>query len=93
MAIACEACGEPVHEQVVVCPHCGERSGVAADVLATQQSLALLATDARPPVDSAIEALVGALGTAVDSALDWLDGDGESELPRAIARERPPRTR
>ena len=34
MSVPCEACGKPVHEQAVKCPHCGELSGVPVDPVA-----------------------------------------------------------
>lgn len=34
MAIPCNMCGNPVHEQSVKCPHCGEATGVPVDPLA-----------------------------------------------------------
>ncbi|MEO8552379.1 MAG: hypothetical protein ABI678_20520, partial [Kofleriaceae bacterium] len=45
MAIPCEKCSEPVHEQIVICPHCGEPTGVRLDcgiAGATQAQAAML---------------------------------------------------
>lgn len=35
MAIPCNACSKPVYPQAVVCPHCGEPTGVVADTTLT----------------------------------------------------------
>jgi hypothetical protein len=37
MALPCEACGKPVHETAVDCPHCGESTGVPADPIAEHE--------------------------------------------------------
>jgi hypothetical protein len=37
VAIPCEKCGQPVHEQVVICPHCGDASGVPTDPIAVAE--------------------------------------------------------
>lgn len=92
MAIPCEMCGKPVHEQTVVCPHCGDRTGNPADPEAArriEEMPALAATEATPPVASAI---IDVLGSAVDAALGLLAGEPETKLPRAVARETPSRS-
>lgn len=37
MAIPCQTCGDPVHEQTVICPHCGKPTGVARDPVAAAE--------------------------------------------------------
>lgn len=37
VAIPCNACSKPVHSQAVICPHCGEPTGVAADPTLTAE--------------------------------------------------------
>ena len=97
MAIPCEACSRPVHEQAVVCPHCGDHTGVPADPDAAVLVAALPAVPeavTAPPstpeeaVASVIAPIVEAIGVAVGSALELLGGEPESPLPRAVARER-----
>ena len=37
MAIPCGACSSPVHDRAVVCPHCGEATGVDVDPTLTHE--------------------------------------------------------
>ncbi|CAN5604655.1 hypothetical protein BH11MYX1_BH11MYX1_08040 [soil metagenome] len=104
MAIACETCTQPVHEDVVVCPHCGGPSGATPDL--TPLEAAELASD-RPPGSlpmfgvedlgsgfsilesgAAVVELGYELVSAVIAAADVL-GDHDPPLPTAIARVRP----
>ena len=48
MAIPCEKCREPVHEQIVICPHCGEPTGVPTDPIAVATIELLLESEAKP---------------------------------------------
>jgi hypothetical protein len=48
VAIPCEKCREPVHEQVVICPHCGQPTGVPTDPIAVATIEILIASDAKP---------------------------------------------
>jgi hypothetical protein len=99
VAIACEACGNKVHEQSVVCPHCGGHTGVTADPRAVAaiarakplvpravpDPLPVLATPA--PTDTfAAAAAVGA--ALVGAAIDALGRQRDEPVPRAIARRR-----
>lgn len=54
MAIPCNACSEPIHPQVVICPHCGEHTGVAADTTLTAQEAAATVELARIKSDTYI---------------------------------------
>lgn len=49
MAIDCNACGKPVHETVVTCPHCGEATGVPIDPIAEIEVSLLPALPPPPP--------------------------------------------
>jgi len=40
VAIPCGACSKPVHEHAVLCPHCGEHTGVNADARLTAEEAA-----------------------------------------------------
>jgi hypothetical protein len=80
VAIPCEACGEPVHEQAVKCPHCGDFSGVPVDPIAAAE----IATQPilKPEIDPAF-----AFGEAVIGVVDAVTSHPDNaELPRAVAR-------
>lgn len=40
VAIPCNACSKPVHPRAVICPHCGDHTGVAADPRLTAEEAA-----------------------------------------------------
>ncbi len=48
MAIACDQCQRPVHEQTVVCPHCGGPSGVPRDPIALAEVSVMLELEGVP---------------------------------------------
>jgi hypothetical protein len=84
VAIPCDVCGEPVHEQAVKCPHCGDFTGVPVDPIAAAE----IATQpiVKPEVDLHV-----AFGETVVSIVDAVtssepDVRADAELPRAIAR-------
>jgi hypothetical protein len=101
MAIPCASCGNPVHEQVVVCPHCAYDTGVPADPIAETEIATLPELPAPEPTEHLVDGnrrLVEPLGRAVAtgvakvvSAFDRVvDDDADhGPLPRAIAREKP----
>jgi len=99
MAIPCDACGEPVHEQVVVCPHCAGPTGVPIDPIAKATIETLPALEPPPPDEDVQAAQILSTSTGPNPIVSGLarllasDGDGDSEpdsepLPRAIARRR-----
>lgn len=110
MAIPCEACAQPVEDQVVTCPHCGGATGVQPDPRAVLEvemikAAKLPAPTPAPAIDVPIDQpdigdgglfdLVDAVVAVVDAAIMSVRSESEScasapELPRAIARERPP---
>ena len=66
MARPCDACDQPVHDHVVICPHCGRPTGVAPDPkLTVAEASALIATERKPslptddPARAEAEALAG----------------------------------
>jgi hypothetical protein len=82
VAIPCDACGEPVHEQAVKCPHCGDFSGVPIDPIAAAE------ISTQPIVKPAIDLDV-AFGEAVIGIVDAVTNvasPDNAELPRAVAR-------
>lgn len=82
MAIPCEVCGEPVHEQAVKCPHCGDFTGVPVDPIAAAE------ISTQPIVKPEIDLHV-AFGETVVSIVEAVTSEPEqadAELPRAIAR-------
>jgi hypothetical protein len=99
MAIPCEVCGKPVHEQVVVCPHCGNDTGVPADPIAELEIAALPELAAAEPADEqgprdphgALGRLADGVAKVVSSTAHLVIGDDadDGSLPRAIAREKP----
>ena len=86
MAIPCEKCHEPVHEQVVICPHCGEPSGVPLDPIAVAAIELLKAADPKPEPLPLPLMVRSSEPPKVAHARE--PGD---ELPKAIVRK--PRTR
>ena len=104
MAIPCESCGKRVHEQVVVCPHCGHDTGVPADPLAESEIATLPELPAPQPTHEQVPlnahgGLIGPLGSAIangvtvviNAAFDLVvdEDSNDGPLPRAIAREKP----
>jgi hypothetical protein len=80
VAIPCEACGEPVHEQAVKCPHCGDFSGVPVDPIAAAE------ISTQPIIKPAVDLDV-AFGEAVIGIVDAVSSHADNaELPRAVAR-------
>jgi hypothetical protein len=95
VAIACAACGKKVHEQSVVCPHCGGHSGVAADpvavdAMARAKPIAAPAYDplAAPPAPLSGSAFATMLeiGAALVDAIAPDEQRREPTVPRAVAR-------
>jgi hypothetical protein len=80
MAIPCEACGRPVNEEVVVCPHCGGPTGVPVDPVAEHQVISTL-----PPI--------ARRRAAEPLPFDKVLPADPTDLPRAIARRRKRRPR
>jgi hypothetical protein len=79
VAIPCAQCGQPVHERVVVCPHCAGETGVDADpVAAAEISMLLDQDDKHEPVP--LPLLLNQPKLALP--------DEPAGLPRAIARKR-----
>jgi len=95
MAIPCESCGSPVHEQVVVCPHCANDTGVPADPIATSEISLLPELTTEPTRDNrsllidAIAPIGRVVSAVVVTAAKGLADDDDEPLPRAIAREKP----
>ena len=81
MAIPCDACGEPVHEQAVKCPHCGDFTGVAIDPIAAAEISTLPIV--KPEVD--LQVAFGETMIAIVDAVTSAEPDNR-ELPRAVAR-------
>jgi hypothetical protein len=92
MAIPCEACGQPVHEKVVKCPHCGDFTGTPADPVAVAE-----AEDAVGAVENRIDpslplearfanAIADAVTNAIDAASELVKSDRDERLPRATVR-------
>jgi hypothetical protein len=80
--ISCEHCHLPVHEQTVICPHCGDPSGVPRDPIALAEISVLLELEDEPepaPLPYLLES----------KALPQIEiAEASTELPRAIARRR-----
>jgi len=57
VAIPCNACGKPVHSQAVICPHCGDATGVAADPTLTGEDAVAAVELARIQADTYIAPL------------------------------------
>ena len=99
MAVACESCGQPVHETAVDCPHCGELTGVPVDPIA-ETEIELLPELGDKPKENPIplldrrHAVIDPIGRAVATGVARLaeavaPADDDERLPRAIARKRP----
>ncbi len=80
MAIPCEKCSKPVHEQVVVCPHCGELSGVPSDPIAEAEISVMTEIDGEPEPPP--------LPLMLQQPARPPRPDRPTRLPRAIARRR-----
>jgi hypothetical protein len=81
VAISCEHCDQPVHEQTVICPHCGGPSGVPRDPIALAEISVMLELEDEPepaPLPYLLES----------KALPPIEAEPSTELPRAIARRR-----
>ncbi|HEY1816936.1 MAG TPA: hypothetical protein VGG74_31525 [Kofleriaceae bacterium] len=93
MAISCEACGLPVHENVVKCPHCGSFTGTPADPIAVAEAEGAMAT-AQEPIDDRLPlearfatAIADAVTHAIDVASELVKSEqADDRLPRARAR-------
>jgi hypothetical protein len=57
VAIPCNVCGKPVHSQAVICPHCGEPTGVAADPTLTGEEAVAAVELARIQADTYVAPL------------------------------------
>jgi hypothetical protein len=97
VAIPCDACGQPVHEQAVRCPHCGDYTGVPVDPVAAAEVELIPAVLARPradelPLDGVASALVDVVSHAIGAAAELVKPDrpDDDPLPRATARHRRP---
>ncbi len=94
MAIACDACGKPVHEQAVRCPHCGDLTGVpvdqiaAAEVRVTPATAIGLPRDAEPLEARVASAIVDVVSHAIGAAVELVKPDepDDDPVPRATAR-------
>jgi hypothetical protein len=107
MALPCEACGKPVHEMAVDCPHCGEPTGVPVDPIAeheidVMEKFPLPLPDATPnPLlaqHSGAGAVLEPISRAVVGGVAKIVGaviadDDDEPVPRAIARRKPKRRR
>ena len=81
MPISCEYCNQPVHEQTVICPHCGDPSGAPHDPIALAEISVMLELEDEPepaPLPYLLES----------KALPPIEAKPSTELPRAIARRR-----
>ena len=81
MPISCEHCDQPVHEQTVICPHCGDPSGVPRDPIALAEISVMIELEDEPepaPLPYLLES----------KALPSSEAEPSTELPRAIARRR-----
>jgi hypothetical protein len=101
VAIPSEACGEPVHEQSVKCPHCGGPTGVPVDPIAKTaiETMRPMPVVAQPPstglepIESGFDPVGTALrgvGKVIEAASGLVtdDADDDDGLPRAVARTR-----
>jgi hypothetical protein len=94
VAIACDACGKPVHEQAVKCPHCGDFTGVPVDPVAAAEISVTTATAIDlPRDDEPLEArvastIVDAVSHAISVAVELVKPDepDDDPVPRATAR-------
>lgn len=84
MAIPCEKCHAPVHEQTVICPHCGQPTGVPTDPVAVATIEMLIAGDTKP------EPLPLPLMVRRSQPAKVENADG---LPKAVLRKPSNRTR
>jgi len=79
--IPCAECRKPVHEQSVICPHCGELTGIPQDPIALAEISVMTELDLDPepaPLPYLLET----------KALPPIEEEPSTELPRAIARRR-----
>jgi hypothetical protein len=77
--IPCEKCTKPVDQHVVVCPHCGDLTGVQSDPIALAEISGMMPLGVEPE-SPPLPFLLS------DKELPATEDD--SELPRAIARRR-----
>jgi hypothetical protein len=82
VAIPCDACGEPVHETSVKCPHCGDFTGVPIDPIAAAEISTL--PKVKPEID--LDVAIGETMVAIVDAVTTSNDAGNAELPRAVAR-------
>ena len=101
MAQPCQICGQPVHETVVKCPHCGDDSGAPVDSIAVMlvSNRDHLMPAPQPPaarsetiaIDDSpltlVDDIAGVVGAAIEAARGAAKADAPS-LPVAIARKR-----
>jgi hypothetical protein len=88
VAIPCAACGQPVHDRAVKCPHCGDLTGVPVDPLAVAEARATTSAAVLP--DEALDARVAnAIVAALRALAELVARDGDDDpLPRATARRK-----
>src|SRR5689334_11379538 len=102
MPIPCVSCAKPVFEQAVVCPHCGEPSGVPADPIAESEIATLpelppavhpidplpleTASSIFEPIERAVVEGVAKVVGAAFELIGDTDRDDDEPVPRAIAR-------
>ena len=97
MAIACDTCGKPVHEQTVRCPHCGDLTGVpvdprAADEVSLPAATALDLPADDPPLEARVaSAIVEVVSHAIGAAVGLVKPD-EPDDALAPSRDRAPAT-
>ena len=88
MAIPCAACGKPVHEHAVKCPHCGDLTGVPVDPLALAEADATLELPREQPIEHrVVETIAKVVTYAFDAAAELIRRDDDEPLPRATARD------
>jgi hypothetical protein len=81
VAIPCEHCDQPVHEQTVICPHCGQPSGAPRDPIALAEISVLLELEAEPEPAPLPYLLASKALPSTET-----ETEPSTELPRAIAR-------
>lgn len=94
VAIPCNECGKPRHEQAVKCPHCGGFTGTPADPVAVAEAQGTMAL-AHDPIDPHLPpearfaaAIADAVTSAIDVASELVkpDAPDDERLPRATVR-------
>jgi hypothetical protein len=81
VAIPCQQCDQPVHEHVVICPHCGGTTGVPDDPLALAEIEILDELERKTPT-------VPLPLLLTSNILAVPDTPATPELPRAVAHIR-----